>query len=106
MIDKDGDAAIGVQAEEPVFLLVVGHDVAEKEEEGQEKISQTHTNRIGVRVDLYNTEVESNNVQERISPLGAINIMQLLEHNLHLLPIGRAHRDEMKTLTTRHDPSV
>lgn len=29
MIDKDGDAAIGVEAEEPVLLLVVGRDVTE-----------------------------------------------------------------------------
>lgn len=28
MIDKDRDAAVGVKAEEPVFLLLVGHDVA------------------------------------------------------------------------------
>ena len=34
MIDKDGDAAVGIQAEEPVFLLVVGHDVTAEEEEG------------------------------------------------------------------------
>ena len=37
MIDKDGDAAIGVEAEEPVFLLIVGHDVAEEEEEDEER---------------------------------------------------------------------
>lgn len=28
MVDKDGDAAVGVEAEEPVFLLLVAHDVA------------------------------------------------------------------------------
>ena len=28
MIDKNRDAAVGVEAEEPVFLLLVGHDVA------------------------------------------------------------------------------
>lgn len=43
-------------------------------------------------------EEEGTNVQEAMCPLGAINLMQLLEHNLHLLPIGGAHRDEVKTL--------
>ena len=28
MVDEDGDTAVGVEAEEPVFLLLVGHDVA------------------------------------------------------------------------------
>lgn len=28
MVDKDGDAAVGVEAEEPVFLLLVARDVA------------------------------------------------------------------------------
>ena len=37
-------------------------------------------------------------VHEAMCPLGAVNVMQLLEHNLHLLPIGRAHGDEVKTL--------
>ena len=30
--------------------------------------------------------------------------MELLEHNLHLLPIGRALRDEMKTLYNTNQP--
>ena len=30
MVDEDGDAAIGVQTEKPVFLLLVGHDIAEE----------------------------------------------------------------------------
>ena len=30
MVDEDGDAAIGVEAEEPVLLLLVGHDVTEE----------------------------------------------------------------------------
>lgn len=29
VVDDDGDAAIGVEAEEPLFLLLVGHDVDE-----------------------------------------------------------------------------
>ena len=29
VVDEDGDAAVGVQAQEPVFLLLVGHDVDE-----------------------------------------------------------------------------
>lgn len=28
MVDEDGDAAVGVEAEEPVFLLLIGHDIA------------------------------------------------------------------------------
>ncbi len=37
-------------------------------------------------------------VHEGLCPLSAINIMELLEHNLHLLAIGGAHGDEVKTL--------
>ena len=29
MIDEDRDAAVGIEAKEPVFLLLVGHDVTE-----------------------------------------------------------------------------
>ena len=29
MVKEDWDAAVGIQAEEPIFLLFVGHDVAE-----------------------------------------------------------------------------
>ena len=35
MIDEDRDAAIGVKAQEPVFLLLIGHDVAIEEREGK-----------------------------------------------------------------------
>ena len=28
VVDEDGDSAVGVEAEKPVFLLLVGHDVA------------------------------------------------------------------------------
>ena len=31
MIDENGDAAVGVEAEEPVFLLLVGRNVAREE---------------------------------------------------------------------------
>ena len=44
------------------------------------------------------------NAHEGICPLGAVNVMELLEHNLHLLPIGRALRDEMKTLHNTDQP--
>ena len=37
-------------------------------------------------------------LHEGLCPLSAINIMELLEHNLHLLAIGGAHGDEVKTL--------
>ena len=30
MVDENWYAAIGIQAEEPIFLLFVGHDVAER----------------------------------------------------------------------------
>ena len=47
MVDEDGDAAIGVQAEEPVFLLVVGRDVTESSEQmRKENVSQLHTSHI------------------------------------------------------------
>ena len=29
MIDEDRDAAVGIEAQEPVFLLLVGHNVTE-----------------------------------------------------------------------------
>ena len=32
--------------------------------------------------------------------------MQLLEHDLDFLSIGRAHGDEMKTLYAHHEPSL
>ena len=32
MVDEDRDATVGVEAEEPVFLLLVGHNVAGEEE--------------------------------------------------------------------------
>ena len=32
VVDEDGDTAVGIEAEEPVFLLLVGHDVAEEGE--------------------------------------------------------------------------
>lgn len=44
------------------------------------------------------------NAHEGICPLGAVNVMQLLEHNLHLLPIGRALGDEMETLHDTNQP--
>ena len=28
VVDEDGDTAVGVEAEEPLFLLVVGHDIS------------------------------------------------------------------------------
>lgn len=31
MVDEDGDTAIGIEAEEPVFFLLVAHDVAGEE---------------------------------------------------------------------------
>ena len=37
-------------------------------------------------------------IHESLSPFGTIDFMQLLEHNLHLLPIGGTLRDKVKTL--------
>lgn len=33
MVDEDGDTAIGIEAEEPVLLLLVGHNVAREVDE-------------------------------------------------------------------------
>ena len=46
------------------------------------------------------------NAHEGICPLGPVNLMQLLEHNLHLLPIGRALCDEMKALHNTDQPFI
>ena len=37
-------------------------------------------------------------IHESLSPLGTIDVMQLLEHNLHLLPIGGTLCDKVKAL--------
>ena len=37
-------------------------------------------------------------IHESLSPFGTINVMQLLEHDLHLLPIGGTLRDKVKAL--------
>jgi len=63
VVDEDGDATVGIETEEPFFLLLVGHDV----DQGR-------------------------------GPFGTIDIGQFLEEDLDLLTIGRALRDEMKTL--------
>lgn len=91
MVDEDGDAAVGVEAEKPVFLLLVAHDVAAKG--GQRSVEYVHKRRKA-----FGSRERVTNVQEAMCPLGAIDLVQFLEHNLHLLPIGRAHRDEVKTL--------
>ena len=35
---------------------------------------------------------------EGLCPLSAVDIMELLEHDLHLLPIGGVHCNKMKAL--------
>ena len=47
MVDEDGDTAVGIEAEEPVFLLLVGHDVA-----GEEK-RVSYLDNIGILADGY-----------------------------------------------------
>ena len=37
-------------------------------------------------------------IHECLSPFGTIDVMQLLEHNLHLLPIGSTLCDKVKAL--------
>ena len=37
-------------------------------------------------------------LHQSLSPFGTIDVMQLLEHNLHLLPIGGTLCDQVKTL--------
>jgi hypothetical protein len=63
VIDDDGDAAVGVEAEEPFFLLLVGHDV-----------------------------------DEGGGPFRAVDIRQFFEQDLHFLPVGRGHGDEVEAL--------
>lgn len=45
-------------------------------------------------------------VHEGVGPLRAVDLMEFFEHNLHLLPVGSAHRDKVKTLPyiSVHDP--
>jgi len=86
VVDDDGDAAVGVEAEEPFFLLVVGHDVAE----GERRML------VGLLVWGRGGGV----VHEGGVPGGAVDICELLEHNLNFLSVGGAHGDEMKALLT------
>lgn len=95
VVEEDGDAAIGVEAEEPVFLLLVGHDVA-----GRERgVSEGLTECWGGRRRVEGEEVDEH---ESCSPFGAINIMQLFQHDLDLLAIGRALRDEVQSFCVLH----
>ena len=38
-------------------------------------------------------------VHESLRPLGAVDIVELFQHDLDFLAIGSAHRNEMKTLS-------
>ena len=42
MIDKDRDAAVGVKAEEPVFLLLIAHDVTGVKDKDQPSAQKSH----------------------------------------------------------------
>ena len=85
MIDEDRDTAVGIEAKEPVFLLLVGHNVAE----ARGYVSRSCTTKF---------ESARGNIHECLSPFGTIDVMQLLEHNLHLLPIGGTLCDKVKAL--------
>ena len=63
VVDEDRDAAIRIQPQEPILLLLIRADV-----------------------------------NDGRGPLQAINILQLLKHDLHRLSIRSGLRDEMKTL--------
>ncbi len=63
VVDDDGDAAVGVQAQEPFFLLLVRADV-----------------------------------DDGAGEFGLVGERELLEQDLHLLPVRRRLRDQVETL--------
>ena len=91
MVDEDWDTAVRVEAQKPVFLLLVGHDVAGERE--RKSVSYLNGSSIGRWVSGLGWDVH-----EGLCPLSAVDIMQLLKHNLHLLPIGGALGNKVETL--------
>ena len=92
VVDEDGDTAVGVEAQEPVLFLLVGHDVA---------VGEEWLVRCGVGLGMIEGGVNMGRdeaVHERLSPFCTVDIMELFEHDLHFLTIGRVHCDEVKTL--------
>lgn len=79
-VKKDGDAAVGVEAEKPVFLLFVGHDVA-----GVESVLEDKLGRKG----------EGHHC---LSPFSAVDVCEFFEHDLNLLAVWGVHCDEVKAL--------
>lgn len=90
MVEEDGDTAVGVEAEEPGFFLFVGHDVARGE------------GLVVCKWDGRRGEGDEGHEHEGGSPLRAINISKLFEHDLDFLAIGRALRDEMQSFGILH----
>jgi len=82
VVEENGNAPIGVKAEEPILLLLVGHDVA------------------GICQGIEDTDRRKGggNVHESCSPFCTVDFVELFEHDLYLLAIGRVLGDEVKTL--------
>lgn len=80
VVEDDGDAAVGIEAEEPIFLLFIGHDVAALFEQ-----------RIAWRAGL-------SVLHHGVCPFDTIEVMQFFEHDLDLLAVGCVHGDEVKSL--------
>lgn len=81
VVDDDGDAAVGIEAEEPVFLLFVGHDVAVKIKMYQLKAP----------VDFAREYARL--IHECSRPFSAVDFVKLFKHDLDLLAVGRALGD-------------
>ncbi len=101
VIDEDGDTAlhwssekmiwwrqgavstIGVESEEPVLFLLIGHDIA-------------------LTLSIWRSPFILRVLDGHfcLGPFCAIDVFQFLEHDLNFLPIGRVHGDEVKTLAS------
>ena len=46
-------------------------------------------------------------LHQGVVPFRAVNVLELLEHDLDFLPVGRVHGDEVETLDRkyRHQPT-
>lgn len=83
---KVSSRTIRVQSEEPVFLLLVGHDMA----------------LLLLVLGPFLLETRPN-AHLCLGPFGAIEVLELFKHDLNFLSIGRVHRDEMKSLANLHE---
>lgn len=67
VVHQGRDATVGVEPEEPLLFLFVGHDV----DQGR-------------------------------APFGAVDVVELLQHDLRRLPVGGVLGDEVQTFGRRH----